>query len=524
MKSRSFDLRRRHSFALALLIGGMVFGGSIPGRRGDVAAQDPAAILDESIIKIVERIEPAVVSIARFTPAPRDKPDLTHRAFGRLNQPAVADDLDELPNEFGAGFLVSLPNSADRYVLTNLHVVRGGPVSPHYLTDDGTQLHVRFSDRRSCLATIYAADPRSDLAVLRLVLGQSGIKTTDFPALNWESAPPPRKGQFVLLLGNPYGIARDGSASVSWGLVSNLTRQPLNLSRNLVATREEYINSSTLYRLGMVMQLDARLNLGTSGGPVLNLKGELIGISTSLAAIEGYEQSTGFAIPIDDLTRRIIRTLLEGHEVEYGIIGISPSALTPTEFMNLNTGLSQRSAAKVSLVQPGSPAEVARIEQEDVVLKVEGQPVLSTADLVRMVGLHPPDSEIELTLWRRGRQRLESVKVKLAKWPVRDEEGIVETVARYAPWRGLTVDYSTARQRGDSLVYQRVLIMKVAEGSSAQVARLESGTYITHVNNTPVRTPAEFYAAVRKVQGIVTLKLSEESPGSGAARVVQIRE
>ncbi|WP_010587024.1 trypsin-like peptidase domain-containing protein [Schlesneria paludicola] len=522
MNFRSFDFRRRRpNSALALLVGAAGFGMAVFGVLCDIHAQDPAVVFEDTIVKIVERVEPSVVSIGRHTPPPRSRSGPTHRAFGRAD---MVEEQDEIPNEFGAGFLVSPVKSTERYVLTNLHVVRGGPVSPYYVADDGTELRVRFSDRRGCLATIYAADPRSDLAVLRLEWGRNGVKPDEFPSVNWENAPPPRKGQFVLLLGNPYGIARDGSASVSWGLVSNLTRQPIPLSRKQATTSEEYVNSSTLYRLGVVMQLDARLNLGTSGGPVLNSKGELIGISTSLAAIEGYEQSTGFAIPVDGLTRRIVRTLLDGHEVEYGIIGISPGELSPVDFLHLNTGLPQRSAAAVVKVQPGSPADVAKIDDADVVVKVEGVPVLSTSDLVRMVGLHPPDSEIDLTLWRRGRQRLESVKVKLAKWPVRDEEGIVETVPRYAPWRGLSVDYSTARQRGETLVYQRVLVMKVAEGSPAQAARLQPGTFITHVNNNPVRTPAEFYEAVKKTQGIVTLKLSEDAPGTLSARSVQIRD
>lgn len=522
MNFRSFDSRRRrqHS-ALALLFGMVGFGMAVFVAASDVRSQDPAALFEDAIVKIVERVEPSVVSIGRHTPPPRGRTAPTHRAFGR---PDGIEELDEIPNEFGAGFLVSPAKSSERYVLTNLHVVRGGPVSPYYVADDGTELRVRFSDRRGCLATIYAADPRSDLAILRLEWGRNGIKPDELPSVNWESAPSPRKGQFVLLLGNPYGIARDGSASVSWGLVSNLTRQPIPTSRKQATSSEEYVNSSMLYRLGVVMQLDARLNLGTSGGPVLNSKGELIGISTSLAAIEGYEQSTGFAIPVDALTRRIIRSLLEGHEVEYGIIGISPGELTPVDFLHLNTGLPQRSAAAVIKVQPGSPADTAKIDDSDVVVKVEGVPVLSTSDLVRMVGLHPPDSEIELTLWRRSRQRLETVKVKLAKWPVRDEEGIVETVPRYAPWRGLSVDYSTARQRGEALVYQRVLIMKVADGSPAQAARLEPGAFITHVNNAPVRTPAEFYDAARKGQGVVTLKLSEDAPGNPSVRSVQVRE
>lgn len=504
-------------------------------------AQDLEA-LEDALIKIVEKTEPAVVSIARF----RKPPEEGYLALPNPEKPPLqqernrfSTELDLLPNEFGAGFLIGPTNNTDRLVLTNYHVVRGGPVYPNFKTDDGTELRIRLSDRRGCLGAIIAADPRSDLAVLRLQWQDTGVRQTDYPRLNWDSAPAPRKGQLVILFGNPHAIARDGSPSVSWGIVSNLTRQPAVLQRGDLSRQEENVNRSMMYRLGLVMQLDARLNLGTSGGPVLNLKGELVGISTSLAAIEGYEQSAGFAIPIDKLTRRVIKTLLAGQEVEYGMIGISPEDMMPDDFLTLNSGLPQRSAARVKEVRAGSPAAVAGILPRDVIVAVDGEPVRSMADLMRMVGLHPPESEITLAVFRAAQfdmRKPDEVKVKLAKWPVLDDEGIIETSPRFAPWRGLTVDYPTAR---DKLLnhpgfgrtpfpadFHCVLVKGVAEKSPAYEAGLESGNYITHVNKTPVQTPAEFHAAVNKATGVVTLRLSDDSHSfsSRQGRTVQVHE
>lgn len=296
-------------------------------------AQDVAALLEESIIKVVEKSEPSVVSIARIKPAPPEQIPARHKTSQQEIPPVSVQ-----PNDFGSGCIVCPPKSVDRMVLTNYHVVRGGPVFgtrklDTFQCEDGTELWIRFTDRRACRGAIIAADPRSDLAVLRLEWEPFGINPTDFPGFDWEIATPPRKGQFVILLGNPYAIARDGSASVSWGMVSNMTRQPVsnqpiprdeNEGIDDVAKIERATKMSMLHRLGAVMQLDARMNLGLSGGPVLNIKGELIGISTSLAAIEGYEQSVGFALPIDTMTHRIIETLLAGREVEYGMLGILP--------------------------------------------------------------------------------------------------------------------------------------------------------------------------------------------------------
>ncbi len=523
MRGRSGDIRGWQELVRLVVVLIVCVASSL----STVAAQDVAAQLEDTLIKVVERAEPAVVSIARFKPTMAERLEAKHRAFGfgnRDDRPLA--ELDVLPNEFGAGFLISPANSSDRLILTNFHVVRGGPIYPEFRTEDDTELRIHFSDRRGTLGAIIAADPRSDLAVLRLAWDQSGIKPTDFPSLNWEAASAPRKGQFVVLLGNPHAIARDGSASISWGLVSNLTRQPITLNRGQLTAHEELTNNSMLYRLGVVMQLDARLNLGTSGGPVLNLKGELIGISTSLAALEGYEQSVGFAIPIDPLTRRIIRTLLAGQEVEYGMLGVAPEEIDGENFLNLNTGLPQRSAASIKSVTPGSPADSVQIAPGDVIVKVEDQPVRSVGDLMRLVGLHPPGSEINVTLWRGGIRRLDTAKVKLGKWPVRDEEGIIETKPRFAPWRGISIDYPTARDRHrpESLDFRTVLVTKVAEGTPGHAARLEPGNFITHVNNTPVQTPAEFYAAVKSVTGSVVLKLADDNRGVRSGRVVVVRE
>ena len=159
-------------------------------------------------------------------------------------------------------------------------------------------------------------------------------------------------------------------------------------------------------------------------------------------------------------------------------------------------------------VNAGSPAQLVRIMEDDVVVRVEGQPVRCVSDLMRMVGMHPPDSEIDVTLWRTSQRRLETVRIRLGKWPVRDDEGIIETNPRYAPWRGLSVDFQTARQpvyRPPQLEHRsdarRVLVTKVLENSPCHSAHLQPGNFITHVDNVAVQSPAEFYAAVKGAFG-----------------------
>ncbi|HEY4260991.1 MAG TPA: trypsin-like peptidase domain-containing protein [Schlesneria sp.] len=475
------------------------------GRGG--YAQDPATALESTLVKLIEQAEPSVVSIAKITPPPQEgriiglNPLIDQRLF-QDTAPADPEHPDFQPNSFGAGIIIAGTRSTDRVILTNYHVVEGGPIFPALTADDQSSLFVRFGDRRSCAASIVAADPRSDLAILHLDLDASRIDAADLKPLDFSTTSPIRKGQFVVMLGNPYAIAHDGSASVSWGMVSNLARRPLPWT-------DDRTSKSMMYRLGNLIQIDGRLNLGTSGGPLLNLKGELVGLTTSLAAIEGYEKSTGFAIPMDDLTRRIVKDLIAGHEIEYGVLGVQPATVTAGQFRALETGLKQASAARVNDLTTDSPAQRARITRGDIILSVNETPIYSEIDLMRIVGLYPPESEVNVAVWRHGRGRF-VVPVILGKWPVLNDEGIIETTPRYASWRGISVDYPTGRDKyhraGDPF-RRAVVVTKVAADSAGQAAELQPGVFVSEVNRIPVQTPGAFAEATKSLRGPVELRL-----------------
>ena len=186
--------------------------------------------LETAVSDVIERYEAAVVSIARIVPDSGTALESAHKPLNRPISQLPKSEFDYVPNDFGTGFLISHPDRPDRYLLTNYHVVRGGPVYPQFITNDRSYLRIHFHDRRGAHAAMIAADPRSDLAVLRLDWEKSQLNQADFPVLNWEKGPAPRKGQFVVMMGNPHAIARDGSASVSWGMISNLTRQPVSFT------------------------------------------------------------------------------------------------------------------------------------------------------------------------------------------------------------------------------------------------------------------------------------------------------
>jgi len=482
------------------------------------AAQQPSdgvsavAALEQALTQVIEQAEPSVVSVARVRPDPSRLDGLRERG---------ETERDQLPIQFGAGAIVAPPQSDKRYVLTAYHVVRGGPVTNRPGSGDGSSLQVWFSNERSCLATIYAADSRCDLAVLKLEERDSRIRPSQLHPLSWTAAAAVHKGQFVVTLGNPYWIARDGSPSADWGIISNLVRRPAVLTPTAGGP-------STLLGVGTAIQIEQRLPVGSSGSPVLNLQGQLIGVASSLAAIEGYERSGGFAIPIDASTRWILETLLAGREVEYGFLGLGPRKVSLRD--DIAERLGQTTAAEVTELRIGSPAHIAGLRDRDIIISIDGQPTRSSLDLMRQATLHPPETPIQLNVHRGGTEL--TIKVKLGKWPVKDEEGLIATERRFPLWRGLAVDYPTARDRWFHPLVEipsAVVITEVATDSPGQSARLQPGEFISHVNRTPVKTPAEFAEAVKSLKGDVTLRLQPterrfERTADDTGRTVVIKE
>lgn len=454
---------------------------------GRVAAQEPGGLaaaeaIGEAFSRAIEQAEPSVVSIAR---------DKVRQL--RLNDTSPVTGLENpnyIPNEFGTGIVVR----EDGLILTNYHLVRS-PVEAKGAASEQI-LYVRLADRRGFPARIHAADPRSDLAILKI--DASKLKPIKLPDL--AQAKPVRKGQLVVALGNPYAIARDGSASASWGIISNISRQA-HLEGDQIDP--EVQKKQTIHHLGTLLHTDMRLELGTSGGPLLNLKGELIGITTSLAAITGYEKSAGFAVPVDEMTLRIIETLIKGEEVEYGFLGINPQDVVPADLKRISDRFNQHGAARVKEVLPNSPASQGGLNFEDLILAVNDKPIYSQTDLMREIGLLAPGSTARLRVVRNGYPGDLVLNVIVGKWPVVDDEGIVATTRRYKPWRGMTVDFATARKRFFPQINFRsrdlppgVLITEVLPNTPAAAVELQTGEFVTHVNGVLVRNPQQFYTEV----------------------------
>jgi S1-C subfamily serine protease len=505
---------RRCYFILILLLLGPVGKG---GAQDDPDLQNARA-LEKAQIKVIQNNENSIACILvsrsdayhEFDQGPdKDHPgklgsfdpvalkasfrfkELTDEKRKQWQKQLDFTDPNYVPRAFGSGVVID----ADGLILTNYHVVQ-----------DATKIFVRLPGGISSYADIHAADPRSDLAVLKLL----NTNARQLKAIALGDADKMQRGQFVLTLSNPFAAAfRDGQPSASWGILSNIRRRVARQFKE-----EERVKPFQYY--GTLLQTDARLHLGCSGGAVLNLSGEMVGLMTSVAAIQGDETPGGFAIPVNAGMRRIIEVLKRGEEVDYAFLGVG---FAPSN----GNG---KAGVALTLVGKGSPAEVDGKLKDgpggDTILAVNGQPIHDSDDIYTTIGMQLAGSQVRLLVRRGNVERI--VDITLAKLHVPGTAIASAAVTR--PYRrGLRVDWA-------SLVMQQpgrparmpagVLISDVQPDTSADRANLKTGDVITHVNGIAVTSPSAFYNAITNVLGPIELTVIN-FPQQDAPTKVQLK-
>jgi S1-C subfamily serine protease len=454
-----------------------------PGSKAGSAAEIVTA-LETVISDAIAKAEPAVVAIHRYKAensqetqavrgrarrmAPREL-DRRFRLDGRLNR--FTEPRDFISFDFGSGVVVAEHGE----ILTAFHVVRGA-----------RELIVRATERQEFQAEVVAADPRSDLAVIAPVRFPD-VEPPRLKPISMGDTARLRKGAFLISLGNAFNAARDGKPSASWGILSNLARR-LDLDQDEAGFPKEL---PRLPNYPTLLQLDAKLNLGMSGGAVINLNGELVGLTTMAASPAGFDAQAGYAIPMDRLGRRAVQTLIQGKEIEYGFLGIKA-----------DSGYTNRVAG----VLPNSPAALAQLQVDDEIVAVNDAPVVDFDTLILAVNAYSAGDTVRLKI-RRGDDPLERTVV-LAKSFV---DGEVIVTNRPKPWRGLRVDYTSIlnyRVFGPSFLdanFACVVVTEVESGSSAAAAGLKKGQLIRRVGDKLVTTPPAFRQAVADLEGPVSL-------------------
>ncbi len=446
---------------------------------------DVVSAIEKVLSDVIAQAEPSVVAIhrdknenAQETLAVRGKDRRLRAADARVPRARMSlDEGDPISFDFGSGVVVGSQGE----ILTAFHVVRGA-----------SRLIVRATDRQVFEAEVVAADPRSDLAVIAPV-SVPGLEKPKLKPIPIGDAATLRKGSFLVVLGNPFNAARDGKASASWGILSNVSRRMgSELDESPWTTKAPQLpNYPTL------LQLDAKLNLGMSGGAVVNMKGELVGLTTTAASPAGFDAMAGYAIPMDRIGRRAVETLKQGKEIEYGLLGVRQYP---------------RSTNRIDAVSPNSPAALGDLQRNDEIISVNGTPVVDFDTLIVAVNSYSAGDQIRLTVVREGRE-IEKTIV-LAKFPV---DGEIIATAQPAAWRGLRVDYLStlnAHQAGVNIleaVPAGVVVREVEPESPADKAGLKKWQVIRQVGQQPVVNPTQFAEVVAEVNGPVTM-MTDQGP------------
>jgi S1-C subfamily serine protease len=381
-----------------------------------------------------------------------------------------------IPESFGSGIVIDEAG----LILTNYHNVR-----------EATKVYVRLPGGKGSYADIHAADPRSDLAVLRLLAPPKDLK-----ALSLGKGEDVRQGQFVLTLTNAFAAGfRDTGPSADYGIVSNVRcRQEFPPGPD---TPDPDRGRKLYHFYGSLIQTNAHLNGACSGGALLNLKGELIGITSSLAATTNSDAPGGFAIPTNAALRRIIDTLREGREVEYGFLGVT-----------FETRRGEDESRRITGITSGSPAEHANIPPNQYIVKIDGTPIKSYDDVSLAIGAALAGRTINLELAPTPNGPTHKYPVKLAKYYI---PGPVIASERPPAVGGLRVDYASTLIKSSAAsqlpIPAGVVVREVLRGSPADKASIQVDQVITRVNGRAVMTPDDYYKVVGSSTGPLVLTL-----------------
>ena len=456
-----------------LLATGSAGHASAPAPAPGPAGADAARVVEQAIERAADRISPAVVNIMVWREASGDAWD-----EGDLGEPpdGLPDDLRRFFERFrrtprpplraqgnGSGVVIS----PDGFILTSEHVVR-----------DASEISVTLATRKHYRAKVVGADPRRDLAVIR-------IDAKDLAAAKLGDAAALRRGQFVLALGSPFGFGRDGQASLSFGIVSGTRRAIPGIGREL----DRYY--------GNLIQTDAAVNPGNSGGPLVNLDGEVIGVNAVISSQTGASGGVGFAVPITDATRDLIERLKRGEEIVYGFLGIEIQEVG--EEQAKETGTEVGDGAYVAKVLADAPGAKAGIKEGDVVVAIGDQAVRDPDDVIQIVQATPVGQKVALTVLRKGKR--ERLTAEVARRPAPQE-----VAAGYgtSDWRGMRVEALTPELRAQTGLKdtdQGAFVREVRDGSPAAEAGIVPGMVIDQVGEKKIASVREFKAAVASIEG-----------------------
>nr|WP_317659497.1 DegQ family serine endoprotease [Pseudomonas sp. KU43P] len=425
-----------------------------------LSAQADEALPD--FTTLVEQASPAVVNISTKQKLPDRRvaagqmPDLEglppmFREFFERNMPqqprSPRGDRQREAQSLGSGFIIS----SDGYVLTNNHVVA-----------DADEIIVRLSDRSELQAKLVGTDPRTDVALLK-------VEGKDLPTVKLGDSEKLKVGEWVLAIGSPFGFDH----SVTKGIVS---------AKGRTLPNDTYVP---------FIQTDVAINPGNSGGPLFNMKGEVVGINSQIFTRSGGFMGLSFAIPID-VAIDVSNQLKKDGKVSRGWLGVVIQEVNKD--LAESFGLDKPAGALVAQVLEDGPAAKSGLQVGDVILSMNGQPIVMSADLPHLVGTLKDGEKAKLEIIRNGKRQ--NLDVTIGAMPDDDADigtgtGADGSAERSSNRLGVSVSDLTAEQKKSLELKGGVVIKEVQDGPAAMIG-LRPGDVISHLNNQAIASAKQF--------------------------------
>lgn len=463
------------------------FGLAVPSHpvraeSGAQTIQTPFGRAPLSFADIVDRVKPAVVSVSVINDGGASKlasnekggkknfslPDLPpdhplHDFFKNLPKEFGQEERPKIVQGQGSGFVIT----PDGYVVTNNHVI-----------DGATKIQVSFdNDETKYDAKLIGTDPRTDIALIKIESNKT------FPTVKLADKNP-RVGDWALAVGNPFGLG----GTVTAGIVSAL-------ARDIGSGPYDYL------------QIDAAVNRGNSGGPTVNIDGDVIGVNTAIFSPSGGNVGIAFAVPSKTVAE-VVKQLKADGSVSRGWLGVKIQNVD--EDTAASIGLAAAHGALVSEVTPNGPAAKSGIKTQDAILQVNGEKIADSRDLARKIAELPPNSDVDVKVWRNNAEQ--SIKVKLGLFPKNAEAAMNgdnnnddngkndnDNDSKSVDLSQLGITLMPARAGKDA---QGVAIAEVDPTSDAAEKGLKPGDVILEVSGQAVSSPDDVISGVKKAQDL----------------------
>lgn len=482
-----------HYALVGLISGATVFGGIKFSERNDANNQDYSYFtkandtkfagmnmsgLGDDFTKAAKMTVPAVVTIKNYSnrsAGRTSEQDIFEYFFGQPGRQKQQQKPDNMPSGMGSGVIIS----PDGYIISNNHVVAGA-----------SKLEVVLNNKKTYIATLVGTDPNTDISLLK-------IEEKGLPYLNFANSDLVEVGQWVLAVGNPLGLNSTATA----GIISAKGR-----GIGILGSKGEATNPIESF-----LQTDAAINMGNSGGALVNTNGDLIGINSAIASPTGYYSGYGFAVP-SNLARKIVEDIKKFGLVQRGFLGVGTLDLSDSQQVALynkefKTNLKAGNGMYVREVTANSGSEDAGLRKGDIITKIDSTPITDFADLSLAIGSKRPGDTVIVTYLRNGIENTAKVVLKDQKGgtSARTRADLTVTEKIGGEFQPLSDSFKTRYGLNSG-----VLAKNVIDGGELSKIGIVDNYIIMEINGKPVNSQKDVEKILNGFNGNVQIKYVDE--------------